>query len=515
MPQFILLRSLPDLEQWVAASAKPIHFVPTMGGLHAAHGGLFSAAASPEARVLVSVFINPLQFGPTEDFHRYPRQLEADLSLAASHGAQALWAPSVEQVYPRGFAGLTQVLPAAELVQHLCGPLRPGHFQGVCTVVARLLALVKPARLYLGKKDWQQLQVLRRMVQDLGLPVQIIACSTKREPDGLPFSSRNSYLTPQQRAQAAALPKGLAEFKFKSGIDLVLDRQKILQPLRLQLEAAGLELEYLDLVGPLTLQPVQDFAGPILLAAAVRCGTTRLIDHRILMNRSPIIAIDGPAGAGKSTVTRLVAKELGLVYLDTGAMYRAVTWLLQRLALPIAETEQLVQVLADLNLRLEAQPQADQLVWVNGENITEQIRSAEITEAVSAVSALPSVRSALTSQQRRFGARGGLVAEGRDIGTAVFPQAELKVFLTATVAERARRRSADLAARGLPVPELIQLEQEIAHRDQLDSSREIAPLCQAPDALELISDGLTIKQVADQIISWYHQRLADLHDEGP
>jgi pantoate ligase/cytidylate kinase len=196
-------------------------------------------------------------------------------------------------------------------------------------------------------------------------------------------------------------------------------------------------------------------------------------------------------------------------------MYRAVTWLLQRLALPIAETEQLVQVLADLNLRLEAQPQADQLVWVNGENITEQIRSAEITEAVSAVAALPSVRSALTSQQRRFGARGGLVAEGRDIGTAVFPQAELKVFLTATVAERARRRSADLAARGLPVPELIQLEQEIAHRDQLDSSREIAPLCQAPDALELISDGLTIKQVADQIISWYHQRLADLHDEGP
>ena len=225
------------------------------------------------------------------------------------------------------------------------------------------------------------------------------------------------------------------------------------------------------------------------------------------MTNSAIIAIDGPAGAGKSTVTRQVAKRLGLVYLDTGAMYRAVTWLLQSLDLPVQESKALQQALSDLELRLEAQPQGDQLVWVNGKNLTEQIRTAEITAGVSAVAALPSVRNALTAQQRRLGASGGLVAEGRDIGTAVFPNAELKVYLTATVAERARRRSADLIQRGLPLPDLQQLEQEINTRDQLDSTRAVAPLCKAADALELVSDGMSIEQVVQQIVSWYEAKL--------
>lgn len=225
------------------------------------------------------------------------------------------------------------------------------------------------------------------------------------------------------------------------------------------------------------------------------------------MTNSAIIAIDGPAGAGKSTVTRQVAKRLGLVYLDTGAMYRAVTWLLQSLNLPAQESKALEQALSDLELRLEAQPQGDQLVWVNGKNVTEQIRTAEITAGVSAVAALPSVRNALTAQQRRLGASGGLVAEGRDIGTAVFPNAELKVYLTATVAERARRRSADLIQRGLPLPGLEQLEQEINRRDQLDSTRAVAPLCKASDALELVSDGMSIEQVVQQIVSWYEVKL--------
>ena len=225
------------------------------------------------------------------------------------------------------------------------------------------------------------------------------------------------------------------------------------------------------------------------------------------MTNSAIIAIDGPAGAGKSTVTRQVAKRLGLVYLDTGAMYRAVTWLLQNLNLPAQESKALQQALSDLELRLEAQPQGDQLVWVNGKNVTEQIRTAEITAGVSAVAALPSVRNALTAQQRRLGASGGLVAEGRDIGTAVFPNAELKVYLTATVAERARRRSADLIHRGLPLPDLQQLEQEINTRDQLDSTRAVAPLCKAADALELVSDGMSIEQVVQQIVSWYEAKL--------
>ena len=225
------------------------------------------------------------------------------------------------------------------------------------------------------------------------------------------------------------------------------------------------------------------------------------------MTNSAIIAIDGPAGAGKSTVTRQVAKRLGLVYLDTGAMYRAVTWLLQSLDLPVQESKALQQALSDLELRLEAQSQGDQLVWVNGKNVTEQIRTAEITAGVSAVAALPSVRNALTAQQRRLGASGGLVAEGRDIGTAVFPNAELKVYLTATVAERARRRSSDLIQRGLPLPDLQQLEQEINTRDQLDSTRAVAPLCKAADALELVSDGMSIEQVVQQIVSWYEAKL--------
>jgi pantoate ligase/cytidylate kinase len=229
--------------------------------------------------------------------------------------------------------------------------------------------------------------------------------------------------------------------------------------------------------------------------------------NQIFMTNSAIIAIDGPAGAGKSTVTRQVAKRLGLVYLDTGAMYRAVTWLLQSLNLPAQESKALEQALSDLELRLEAQPQGDQLVWVNGKNVTEQIRTAEITAGVSAVAALPSVRNALTAQQRRLGASGGLVAEGRDIGTAVFPNAELKVYLTATVAERARRRSADLIQRGLPLPGLEQLEQEINRRDQLDSTRAVAPLCKASDALELVSDGMSIEQVVQQIVSWYEAKL--------
>lgn len=225
------------------------------------------------------------------------------------------------------------------------------------------------------------------------------------------------------------------------------------------------------------------------------------------MTNSAIIAIDGPACAGKSTVTRQVAMRLGLVYLDTGAMYRAVTWLLQSLNLPAQESKALQQALSDLELRLEAQLQGDQLVWVNGKNVTEQIRTAEITAGVSAVAALPSVRNALTAQQRRLGASGGLVAEGRDIGTAVFPNAELKVYLTATVAERARRRSADLIQRGLPLPDLQQLEQEINTRDQLDSTRAVAPLCKAADALELVSDGMSIEQVVQQIVNWYEAKL--------
>ena len=163
--------------------------------------------------------------------------------------------------------------------------------------------------------------------------------------------------------------------------------------------------------------------------------------------------------------------------------------------------------MADLELRFGPASGAEQTLLVNGVDATSAIRTAEVTASVSAVAALPSVRAALTQQQQQLGQQGGLVAEGRDIGTAVFPDAELKIYLTATVAERARRRAADLAARGLPVPELSQLEQEIADRDHQDSTREVAPLRQASDALELLSDGLSIDEVVAQIVALFRERV--------
>jgi pantoate ligase/cytidylate kinase len=225
------------------------------------------------------------------------------------------------------------------------------------------------------------------------------------------------------------------------------------------------------------------------------------------MSRLPILAIDGPAGAGKSTVTRQVARQLGLTYLDTGAMYRGVTWLLQQRAVEPQEGDALQALLADLELRFGPASGAEQTLLVNGVDATNAIRTAEVTASVSAVAALPSVRAALTQQQQQLGQQGGLVAEGRDIGTAVFPDAELKIYLTATVAERARRRAADLTSRGLPVPELSQLEQEIADRDHQDSTREVAPLRQASDALELLSDGLSIDEVVAQIVALFRERV--------
>ena len=502
------LQTSAELRQWLLqeANATPLHLVPTMGALHQGHGALIRAARNQGGRVLVSIFVNPLQFGPNEDFASYPRNLDQDHSLALEAGADAIWAPQSQDLFPMGAAGLTQLLPAPELVTNLCGPGRPGHFQGVCTVVARLLALVKPSHLHLGEKDWQQLQVLRRLVRDLQWPVQIVPCPTLREADGLPLSSRNAYLSTAQRQQAAVLPRalGLGQQLLHAGEQRV---ETLLQAVRALMEDGGLAVDYLQLVDLPRLQSLEQVTGPALLAAAVRCGEARLIDHRVLMSRLPILAIDGPAGAGKSTVTRQVARVLGLTYLDTGAMYRGVTWLLQQQDVEPQEGNALQTLMAALELRFGPASGAEQTLLVNGIDATSQIRTAEVTAAVSSVAALPSVRAALTQQQQQLGQQGGLVAEGRDIGTAVFPDAELKIYLTATVAERARRRAADLTARGLPVPDLGQLEQEIAERDHKDSTRAVAPLCQASDAVELLSDGLSIEQVVAQIVALFHERV--------
>mgnify|MGYP003335648316 CR=1 FL=1 len=501
-----LLRRLAELQAWRRSLGEPPVLVPTMGALHGAHGDLIAAAAATGRPVLVTVFVNRIQFGPGEDFDRYPRSLDADRALAAAAGATALWAPAEADLYPLGPDGHLQLEPPLPLVRHLCGPGRPGHFRGVATVVSRLLALSGATTLVLGEKDWQQLQVLRAMVRDLGLPVRLLPCPTRRGPDGLPFSSRNSYLSEAERQQAAALPRALAA----AAAAVHAGRQDgagLEDQVRHDLEQAGLQVEYVQLVDPLQLQPLDQLRSLGLLAAAVRCGTTRLIDHRSLMTRAPIVAIDGPAGAGKSTVTRAVARQLGLIHLDTGAMYRAVTWWLQRRGLAPQEGPELQAALEGCGLRLEPRGDREQEVLIGGVTVTEAIRTAEVTAAVSTVAALPGVRTYLTALQRRYGETGGVVAEGRDIGTAVFPDAELKIFLTASVAERVRRRQADLQERGLPVPAAEQLTLEIEDRDTRDAGRAVAPLRRADDAVELVSDGLTIDAVVERIVDLFRERV--------
>jgi pantoate ligase/cytidylate kinase len=511
------LESLAALRAWRCRQCRPVHFVPTMGALHEGHAQLIRRAARPvagsEPLVLVSVYVNPLQFGPAEDYARYPRSLEADQALAAAAGAAVFWAPSVAEMVPGGPEEITRLRPPASLQAALCGHSRPGHFDGVATVVARLLALVRPQRLLLGEKDWQQLVILRRLVSDLGLPLVVESVATVRDPDGLACSSRNRYLSAAERRQALSLPQALAEAHHRWLMEPRRPVQELVSGVRGQLEAAGLVVDYVELVSAHSLVPLPPLeplpAGLALLAAAVHCGATRLIDHTLLMSRSPIVAIDGPAGAGKSTVTRAFARRLGLIYLDTGAMYRAVTWWVQRHGVAPDAPSAVAALLADLDLQLSAGRDGEQQVCINGHDVTTAIRSPEVTAQVSLVAALGCVRQALTAQQQAMGRRGGLVAEGRDIGTAVFPDAELKVFLTATTAERARRRALDLEQRGFAVPPLSELEHQIAERDRLDSSREVAPLRMAADAVELVTDGMTIESVIQALVDLFRQRVPE------
>ena len=509
-----VLRTTAQLRGWRLQQQGPVHFVPTMGALHQGHQLLLRRASQPRAStavapaVLVSVFVNPLQFAAGEDFEHYPRQLETDCTLAHEAGATALWAPDPAAIYPQGLAQITRVRPPASLTAGLCGALRPGHFEGVATVVARLLALVQPERLLLGEKDWQQLQVLRRMVADLGFAVAIEGVATVREHDGLACSSRNRYLDATQRRQAAALPQALAAARAAVAAG-ERDAQALQGLVRSRLEAADLRVGYVELVAPHTLEPQQQLGGIGLLAAAVHCGSARLIDHVALMTRAPIVAIDGPAGAGKSTVTKAFAARLGLIYLDTGAMYRALTWWVQHQGVDPADAAAVAPLLEGLDLRLGTAGAQGQSVSINGHDVTTAIRSPEVTAQVSTVAAHACVRAALTSQQQGMGQRGGLVAEGRDIGTAVFPDAELKVFLTATTAERARRRALDLQQRGFDVPALAELEAQIAERDHLDSSREVAPLLQAADAIELVTDGMAIEAVIQALVDLFRARVPE------
>jgi pantoate ligase/cytidylate kinase len=383
----------------------------------------------------------------------------------------------------------------------------------VATIVTKLLNLVQPQRAYFGQKDAQQLAIIRRLVEDLNLPVAIVDCPIVREPSGLAYSSRNQYLTPEQKVQAAALYQGLnqAEQAFRAGERSV---EALLKTVQTTLEpVTAIVPEYIELVHPSTLEPLEMIEESGLLAIAGRLGSTRLIDNMLLSSRKPIVAIDGPAGAGKSTVSRQVAQRLDLLYLDTGAMYRALTWLVLESGIAIDDEPSIAELASQCEIELDAQPtptekQATAIsVSINGQDVTQAIRSLEVTSKVSAIAAQPVVRNELVRQQRRYGKNGGIVIDGRDIGTYVFPDAELKLFLTASVQERARRRQQDLKKQGKDTISLDKLEQAIYDRDLKDSTRTLAPLRQAEDAIEIQTDNLSIAEVVDRIVQLYQERL--------
>ncbi|HEY9633647.1 MAG TPA: bifunctional pantoate--beta-alanine ligase/(d)CMP kinase [Coleofasciculaceae cyanobacterium] len=494
-------------------SAAEVGLVPTMGALHAGHISLIERARRENAITIVSIFVNPLQFGPREDFQQYPRQLEEDQQLCEQLGVDAIFAPTAIELYGNRLhtsatgTELTQVIPPLAMTSVLCGRSRPGHFQGVATVVTKLLNLVQPKRAYFGQKDAQQLAIIRRLVEDLNLPGTIVACPIVRDESGLALSSRNQYLTPLQKAQAPVLFKALcaAQKAFQCG---ERDHTSLVEVAKSQLvHAKDIQVEYIELVEPTMLKPLDEVEDRGLLVIAARFGSTRLIDNMLLQHRKPIVAIDGPAGVGKSTVTRLVAQALGLMRLDTGAMYRAVTWRVLQAGIDLEDEPAIAELVSQSQIYLTTDEigGATTRVWIDGEEVTQGIRSLEITAHVSAVAAQPAVRRELVKQQQRWGSQGGIVAEGRDIGTHVFPDAELKIFLTASVQERARRRQQDLKAQELKSVSLEQLERDIQERDLRDSTRALAPLRKAADAIEIETDGLSITEVTERIVSLYGQ----------
>lgn len=253
-----------------------VGLVPTMGYLHEGHQSLIARAARENDRVVVSVFVNPIQFGPSEDLESYPRDFERDCTLCEKTGADLVFHPEASEMYAENFCTYVDM---DRLTKGLCGASRPVHFRGVCTVVSKLFHIVTPDRAYFGQKDAQQLAVIKRMVRDLSMDVEIVGCPIIREPDGLAKSSRNTYLSPQERRAAVVLSRALAEGR-KALAEGERSAQAITGIIRGVLESEPLaQPEYVELVDWETLEPVETADRPVLAAIAVRIGTTRLIDN--------------------------------------------------------------------------------------------------------------------------------------------------------------------------------------------------------------------------------------------
>ncbi len=278
----VVTKSIAETRERVAAARNAglsIAFVPTMGALHSAHAKLIESARAECGFVVVSIFVNPLQFAPNEDYNRYPRALPADLELCVSAGAGLVFAPGVEDMYPEEQLTFAEVTKVSD---NLCGAFRPGHFRGVVTVVLKLLNIVQPDRAYFGEKDMQQLAAVRRMVSDLALPVQVAGVPTVREADGLALSSRNQYLDRAQRVAAPVLYRALVKAR-----QLVIEGERDARVIRaeaIQLlhETPAAKLQYFEIVDG-NMQPVEQVSAGDRAAGGVWFGTTRLIDNIDLM----------------------------------------------------------------------------------------------------------------------------------------------------------------------------------------------------------------------------------------
>ncbi len=274
-----IARTISEIRKYVAqarAAGKTVGFVPTMGALHAGHASLIEAAAKRCDYVVASLFVNPTQFGPGEDFEKYPRPFEKDAHLCESHGGHAVFAPSADEMYPR--KNLTWVT-VDKLTEPLCGQSRPGHFRGVTTVCTKLFNIVGADVAFFGQKDAQQAIVIRRMVADLNMPLEIVVCPTVREPDGLAMSSRNQYLSPQERKEAPVIYRSLQrcaellDAGERDAAKIVEEMQKVLG------QTPALRTEYVSILDAESLERCDPIRGRILVAFAGRLGSTRLIDN--------------------------------------------------------------------------------------------------------------------------------------------------------------------------------------------------------------------------------------------
>jgi len=276
----LTLHTPAEMTAWTLAArarGERVAFVPTMGALHEGHVTLLREARKHGQRVVLSIFVNPTQFGPNEDLARYPRDLGGDLAKAAGAGTDAAYVPDVRDVYPPGYQTTVEV---PELARGLCGPFRPGHFAGVATVVCKLFNVVRPDVALFGEKDYQQLAIVRRMVVDLDMGIEIVGVPTVREADGLAMSSRNAYLSPAERARALSISRALFAARdgalggARDGVALVAGARAALDVDR---------VDYVELVDAESLRPTTDLARPTVLAVAAFIGRTRLIDNvRIL-----------------------------------------------------------------------------------------------------------------------------------------------------------------------------------------------------------------------------------------